>query len=152
MGKNFRSSASYGKRQEFFAIAKLLKRGNDVYLTLVDDQGIDCVIKVSDKTYYDVQIKARSKDTIDGDVARFAAMIIKNPRPNYIFIFYAERLDKYWVVPSLELVEMASRNKKGKNIGKYHICFSGFRNKKPYAMEKYMKYEDNFKVFDKELI
>ena len=35
---SFRSSASFGKRQEFVAIAELLRRGFDVYLTLVDDQ------------------------------------------------------------------------------------------------------------------
>jgi hypothetical protein len=35
---SFRSSASFGKRQEFAAIAELLKRNYDVHLTLVVDQ------------------------------------------------------------------------------------------------------------------
>jgi len=41
----FRDSASFGKRQEFIVIAELLRRGYDVYQTLVDDQQIDCIIR-----------------------------------------------------------------------------------------------------------
>ena len=56
----FRHSASFGKRQEFGAIAELLRRGYDVYITLVDDQGIDCIVRQGPDKFYDVQIKARS--------------------------------------------------------------------------------------------
>lgn len=64
-GRSFRSTASLGKRQEYVVIGELLRLGLDVYQTLVDDQGIDCVIrqeKNGDLRYLDVQIKARSKD------------------------------------------------------------------------------------------
>lgn len=43
--KHYRSSGSFGKRQEFVAIAELLKRHFDLYMTLVDDQQIDCIIR-----------------------------------------------------------------------------------------------------------
>ena len=33
-----RHRASFGKRQEYIAIAELLRRAYDVYMTLVDDQ------------------------------------------------------------------------------------------------------------------
>jgi len=56
----FRDSASFGKRQEYTVIAELLRRGFDVYATLVDDQGIDCIIRLNEKKYIDIQIKARS--------------------------------------------------------------------------------------------
>jgi predicted AAA+ superfamily ATPase len=61
----FRSSASFGKRQEFVVITELLRREFDVYLTLVDDQQIDCVVpqEIDGKpVYMDIQIKARSKN------------------------------------------------------------------------------------------
>ena len=60
----FRSTASFGKRQEYIAVAELLKRGLDVYMTLVDDQQIDCVVRIPGKPprYVDLQIKARSKN------------------------------------------------------------------------------------------
>jgi hypothetical protein len=32
---NHRSTASFGKRQEYIAVAELLRRGFDVYMTLV---------------------------------------------------------------------------------------------------------------------
>ena len=61
---DFRSSASFGKRIEYVVIGELLRRNYDVYQTLVDDQGIDCVLRHKGKSsliYLDIQIKARSK-------------------------------------------------------------------------------------------
>lgn len=77
----YRHTASFGKRQEFIAIAELLRRGFDVYQTLVDDQQIDCVIRKEvsgNPVYLDIQIKARSKMLIrdhgeNGPVSIFGA-------------------------------------------------------------------------------
>lgn len=83
---SFRSSASFGKRQEFIAIAELLRRGFDVYLTLVDDQQIDCVVRKEvsgEPVYMDIQIKARSKQCNPKNAGRFAALEVRNPRPNF---------------------------------------------------------------------
>lgn len=94
--RTYRNSASFGKRQEYVAIAELLRRGFDVYQTLVDDQGIDCIIRQDaqgEPCYIDIQIKARSKDCNPGNAGRFAAMEITSPRPNYFFIFYSEQVD-----------------------------------------------------------
>jgi len=142
--RTYRSTASFGKRQEYSVIARLLKEGLDVYMTLIDDQGIDCVVRKDSKTYYDIQIKARSKDCEPYDAGRFAAMVIINPRPNYYFIFYSEQVDKLWVMPSEELVKLASRNKKGNNVGKYHILFTGVKGDKVYPFNKFKQYEDAF--------
>ena len=60
-----RSTASFGKRQEYIAVAELLRRGFDVYMTLVDDQQIDCIVRQEKNgklRYLDLQIKARSAD------------------------------------------------------------------------------------------
>ena len=142
----FRNRASVGKRQEYRVIAELLQREFDVYMTLVDDQGIDCIIRNSPDKYLDIQIKARSKDALDMDAGRFAAMKIDNPRSNYFFIFYSEKLEKYWILSLLELTKLASRNKQGKNVGKYHINFAGSKKGEPYALEKYKQYEDNYQA------
>lgn len=61
---DYQTSASFGKRQEYVAMAELLRRGFDVCQTLVDDQQIDCAIrreKDGELSYLDIQIKARSK-------------------------------------------------------------------------------------------
>lgn len=115
---NYRNSASFGKRQEFVVIAELLGRGFDVYLTLVDDQGIDCVVRLDQDHYLDIQIKARSKRAQQDH--RFAAMTI-TPRDNYYFIFYLETEKEFWVMPSKEVIKQAYQNQSGKNTGKYSL-------------------------------
>ncbi len=115
---NYRDSASFGKRQEYVVVAELLKRGFDVYMTLVDDQGIDCIIRIDDTTYIDIQIKARSKIAKQWNF--FAAMTIE-PKDNYFFIFYMEKNDTLWVMPSKEVVKYSVTNKNGKNKGKHSL-------------------------------
>lgn len=112
----FRDSASFGKRQEYSAVAELLKRGFDVYMTLVDDQGIDCVVRLDARRYVDIQIKARSRTAKNWNL--FAAMSF-DPRENLYFIFYTEKNETYWTIPSVELVGLCARiKKKGKHHGK----------------------------------
>jgi len=120
----FRDSASFGKRQEFGAIAELLKRGYDVYSTLVDDQQIDCIVRLDREppVYVDIQIKARSKTA--KNPGTFAAMEIRKPRPNFFFVFYSEAANQYWIMPSLDVVKLATRNKSGKAKGRYRIVFT----------------------------
>ena len=62
MGISFRHSAGFGKRMEYNLVGKMLMEGLDVYLPLVDDHGVDCVIKKEDGTFIEVQIKARSSE------------------------------------------------------------------------------------------
>ncbi len=121
MNKNFRDTASFGKRQEFIAISELLKRGFDVYQTLVDDQQIDCVVRIENpkKTkYFDVQIKARSKNAKKQSWGDWPSIKIFKPRPTFIFIFYSEPLDKYWIIPSDKLAKYSyvAPGQKGKGI------------------------------------
>ena len=145
ISKPYRHSASFGKRQEFVAIAELLRRGFDVYLTLVDDQGIDCIVRLDldQPVYLDIQIKARSKDA--KYPGTFSALDIKNPRPNYFFIFYSEAANTYWVMPSLDIVATANVGKSGKAEGKYRLDFvnvsvKGDANPRP----KWEKYRGRF--------
>jgi len=145
----FRSTASFGKRQEFIAIAELLRRGFDVYLTLVDDQQIDCVVRMEvdgEPVYLDIQIKARSKDCNPRNAGRFTALDVPNPRPNFFFIFYSEQVDSYWVVPSLDLVKEANQNKSGRNVGRYGIVFTNWSRKTGQVTPRprFEKYRNNF--------
>jgi len=145
--RSFRSSAAFGKRQEFIAIAELLRRGHDVYLTLVDDQQIDCVIRQErgkQIRYLDIQIKARSKDCAPGNAGRFAALKISDPRENYYFIFYSEQANTYWILPSLQLIEEANQNKSGKNEGKYSISFCNLTREGVTPRPRFRKYENAF--------
>ncbi len=143
--KSFRSSASFGKRQEYIAVAELLRRGHDVYMTLVDDQQIDCIIRQEKEgklRYLDIQIKARSFDAKNPGL--FAAMEVRSPRDNFYYIFYSESANTYWIIPSLELIEEAHQNKEGKNRGKYSITFANAGSKKTNPRPRFAKYENAF--------
>ena len=121
MGISFRHSAGFGKRMEYNLIGKMLMEGLDVYVPLVDDHGVDCVIKKDDGTFIEIQIKARSR-------------------------FYSERLDMMWILSSAEFLNECVTNKTGKNKGKRSIWFNGNRKdkqtgiKKEYCKEQFKQY------------
>lgn len=119
---DYRDSASFGKRQEYVVVAELLKRGFDVYMTLVDDQGIDCIVRLDDKRYLDIQIKARSSKAKQWNF--FAALRIENPRDNYYFIFYTEKDNNFYIIPSKEVVALGVTNKTGKHAGVINLNIS----------------------------
>jgi hypothetical protein len=114
----FRDSASFGKRQEYAVVAELLRRNFDVYMTLVDDQGIDCVVRLNRHHYLDVQIKARSERAKHWN---FFPALSFTPRDNLFFVFYTEKSDTFWVMPSKDVARLSTRNRTGKNAGKRAI-------------------------------
>lgn len=87
-------------------------------MTLVDDQGIDCIVRLDDKRYVDIQIKARSEGAKNWGT--FAAMTVE-PRDNYWFVFYTEKNNQTWVIPSRDVVRLGRQNKSGKGGGKWRI-------------------------------
>jgi hypothetical protein len=149
-----RSTASFGKRQEYIAVAELLRRGFDVYMTLVDDQQIDCVIRQERNTklrYLDTQIKARSSGA--KHAATFAALTVRDPRPNFWFIFYSETVGTYWVMPSMDLVRLANVNKggadtKGKNKGKLTVKLANNNKGGWKPRPKFQEYENAFHLLE----
>ena len=145
MGISFRHSAGFGKRMEYNMIGRMLMEGLDVYLPLVDDHGVDCIIKKENGTFIEIQIKARSKEVTEGDAALFAA-ITHECKENFYFVFYSERLDMMWIMSSEEFINECVTNKNGKNKGKRSIWLNGFRIeketgvKKEYCKKQYEKY------------
>lgn len=144
MGISFRNSAGFGKRMEYKLIGDMLIEGLDCYVPLVDDHGVDCVIKKEDGTFIEIQIKARSKDVTDGDAALFAA-ITHELMDNFYFLFFSERLDIMWILSSKEFLDECVTNKTGKNTGKHSIWFNGNRKdsngvKKEYCKKQFEKY------------
>ena len=144
----FRNRASFGKRQEYTVIAEMLKRGSDACIPLVDDQHIDCIIRRGDGDYLDVQIEASSNDCIPFDPGSSAATGIPYPRGSCYFIFYSEQTGCHWILPSLKLVELASRNKQGANVGRYSINLTGWSKKRGqvYLTPRFDEYKNNFSL------
>ncbi len=146
---SYRHSASFGKRQEYAAVAELLRRGYDVYMTLVDDQGIDCIVRRGSNNYFDVQIKARSKDCNPKNAAHFPQLSIIEPRDNYIFIFYSEAAKTYWVIPASQMVSPGFCNviKSGASKGKYRIMLTNYSRSKNRVSSR-PKYERFINAFE----
>ncbi|MFR9547076.1 MAG: hypothetical protein SNJ29_16085 [Rikenellaceae bacterium] len=131
MAKSYRNTASFGKRIEHFLIGKMLKEGLDVYIPMIDDDGVDAVVKRQDGTFVEVQIKARSNDVKFGDAALFAAIYHPKVRHNYWFVFYSERMDTMWIMSSQEFWDHSNMNKKegSKSLGKRTIWINGKNTK-----------------------
>lgn len=153
--KSYRDNVSYGKRQEYKAVSELLQRDFDVYMTLVDDQGIDCVIRINNTRYLDIQIKARSEKIKEKNYGYFPLLKISSEQENYFFIFYVEKADEYWVIPSNEIKNLAeikgsavNRTKSGANAGKYSIRLTGLKKGNAIPKPQFDSYkgEKGFKL------
>jgi hypothetical protein len=154
MATTFRHAAGFGRRMEYWLIGKMLRENLDVYVPLVDDFGIDAVIRKAGNSFIEVQIKARSNDVKLGSAALFAAIRHPEPRQNYYFVFHSERLDATWIMSSEELIAESDQIKSGVNKGLRAIWFNGTkidkatRERREYAKPRYDKYLDpNFSRF-----
>ena len=140
MAKSFRSSTGFGKRIEFWIIGEMMKEGLDVHVPLVDDMGIDAIVRQSNGNFIEVQIKARSKDSALKDAAKFPGIKHDEHRKNYWFVFYSERMKTKWIMSSEEFISEAFQNKKGEHIGKRSIPFNGIRKGDAYIKPQFEKY------------
>ena len=125
--KRSRHSAGFGKRLEYWIVGRMLKEGMDVYLPLVDDHAVDAIVKRPDGTAAQIQVKARSREVIEGDAALFAAIPHPEEREDYWSVFYSERMDALWIMTSTEFCKESVQNKTGKNKGLRGIWFNGMR-------------------------
>jgi hypothetical protein len=57
MAISFRHTSGFGRRIEYWIIGRTLKEGLDVYVPLVDDFGIDAVIRKQNNQFIEVQTK-----------------------------------------------------------------------------------------------
>jgi len=141
-GKAFFNLAGFGRRMEFWIIGEMLRQGLDVYRPLVDDKGIDAIVRRPDGSYAEVQIKARSKDIAEKQAGLFAGIWCE-PNPNYWFIFHSAHIGesgKMWLMTAAEFMEYASHHTRGKHAGAWTIHLSGVRrNEKTGEREAYAK-------------
>jgi hypothetical protein len=127
MPTKYRHSAGFGRRMEYWLIGQMLREGLDVYVPVVDDIGVDAVIRKADNSFIEVQIKARSHEVKFTSAALFAAIDHPLPRKNYYFVFRSERLDKMRIMSSEELIAESSQIKSGRNKGLRAIWLNGRR-------------------------
>lgn len=127
-------SMCLGKSSEFLVMSKLLNECREVYEPVVDDHGVDLLVRTNQQgnshQYQEIQIKSISSGGL------FAAINCPNPSPNYWFVFYVKDINTMWLINSMTFVGIASRNVNGKNIGKYSLSLA---NKKG-PIQKFANY------------
>jgi hypothetical protein len=82
----------FGKYCEHKIFGELLKEHLDIFTTVVDNKGIDCVVRINKETYLDIQIKGRQPRWI-------FTLDEFEPSINYFFILIPPN-EKIYVVPS----------------------------------------------------
>ena len=146
MATAYRHSAGFGRRMEYWLIGKMLREGLDVYVPLVDDIGVDAVIRKANNSFIEVQIKARSDKVKLTSAALFAAIDHRELRENYYFVFHSERLNATWILSSEELIEESSQIKNGPNKGLRAIWLNGTKidkatgERREFPKQRYEKY------------
>lgn len=135
------SSIFKGKSSEYFVYSRLMEAGFDIYPAIVDDKGIDCIIRLDENKYLDIQIKSSSKDA--NQPRNFAYISTFEPRENYFFIFQPGKENDLWILPSSEVVKRWTLGKKGNEEGKFNITvpnlnkekeFNQFKNEKGFEL------------------
>jgi hypothetical protein len=116
---SYEDSTFKGKWFELRVISELMRLKLHVYTPLVDDQGIDCIIRSEDgKKHIEIQIKARSEDA----KRWYFFPLLKNElRENLYIILFTEKTNHFWVIPSMELLQLGSQHKTGKNKDRIRI-------------------------------
>lgn len=123
---SFRNSASFGKRIEYWVIGLLLKDGFDVFVPLVDDDGVDAIIRGQNGQKFDLQIKARSDSVAFGSSALFGVgQSHPDERSGFFFVFYSERLDQMWLMSSADFIDHCVTTSSGKNVGHRSLWMNG---------------------------
>ena len=125
-----------GKEGEFKVIGRLLEKGFEVYLPVVD-MGIDCVIR-TDTGYKEIQIKTREKTgRYFFDVHDF------EPKDNLFIICYTTtEPNDLWIIPSKDFKKYATRVKSKSKI-KLRLTLGKKSSDKRKRLEKY---KNNFEL------
>jgi len=88
-----------GRYAEYYAKMEFTLYGYDVYTTEVDDQGIDFVIRKSELSYYDIQVKSiRGLNYIFFPKDKF---ILRKNLIATIVVFCERELPQLFLIPSL---------------------------------------------------
>ncbi|MDR1096141.1 MAG: hypothetical protein LBL31_07105 [Spirochaetaceae bacterium] len=131
-------STRFGKYVEHHVISLMLKTGLDVFLPVIDNHGVDMVVKRPDGKFAEVQIKARSKDA--KCPAFFPDIRHEVPVPHYWFVFYAARFDAILLLSSQEFYNLSGGVEHDDKEYLRQIRFDGRVNGEPCIQLKYHKY------------
>lgn len=104
------STKRKGEVGVYWAIAELLKEGCDIYVPVVDDRGIDLILRREIRgvvSFLELQFKARNGRDYGIEMKE------SSRRKNYWFVLFSKD-GKYWVIPSQRMPKEMKFGKKNK--------------------------------------
>ena len=133
-----------GKYAEYFAKMEFTRHGFDVYTAEVDDKGIDFVIRKSESTYYDVQVKSvrgwnyvffpKSKFSLRDNLLGVVVHFAEGKPPNVYVIRSTE-----WRKPSKLLVSRDYKDRKSPPEWGVNLSQRNFLRLSQFSLEKMVK-------------
>lgn len=129
-----------GKKGEYKVIGKFLEEGYPVYVPVLDIEGVDCIIRNDKGLLLEIQVKSTGKN--NKKPCKIVFKWNKKARKNYIFVFYVERENAFWIIPSEYLVGKGGKEIYGpdKN-GECSIDFAVLKHK-----EWYKEFKNNWNI------
>ena len=123
------NNSKKGKAVEYLIISELLKNNFDVYIPVVDIEGIDLIIKNKEGAYVEVQVKSR---TIKDEKEHFTLNEFK-PKSNFFIVCHNITTNDFYVMPSTTFHYYAKdkmdKGKKRKYMAFSHISkFTDYKN------------------------
>lgn len=138
----FKTSAK-GKGVEHFLFSWMIKKGLDVYLPIVDDKGIDAIVRLDSGNFAEIQIKSSSREVKEGDRGLFAN-IHHELSENFWFIFHSEGMERYWLLSSKELIDFTSpQSASDKAKGRRRIKFTKIKKGKEVLKPEFEQFVMN---------
>ena len=144
-----------GKSTENMVLSKLLSEYRETYLPVVDDQGVDLIVRTrrpeerDDAQIYDLsdgrmrteclssefqEVQVKSAST-EGLFAAFRCV----PRPNYWFVFYVRDIDTMWLIHSSDVYRLSSISAPGtKTAGQCSLSLSYKNGNTHQALDCYI--------------
>ena len=136
--KSFRDTASFGARIEYWIIGEMLRQGLDIYRPLVDDMGIDAILRKEDGSFLEIQIKAREGNPEHKKPTGYSGIKCEQ-QGDYWFIFFFEELGERGTMLLMTADEFRQHANQNKN-GTWNIDLGGMRKKEIYIKPVYEKY------------
>lgn len=125
-------TATKGKLSEQYVIAKLLENGFNVFLPVVDTEGIDAIIMDEHGKAYPLQIKSREHFT-EGDYVRISRFW-----PDMFVAIYDIATRNFWILLGAEYKTISLKEKPPGEPPRWRIYGSGKYRKalEPYEGEQ----------------
>ena len=115
-----RTSQQKGKRAEFLVFGKLIEKGADLYLPVIDI-GIDAIIKKKDNTLLQIQVKSTEASKQAGCFNVCELELYEGKELFIVCVDMSKEPPEIWILPSKVFIDYANVSKLKEDWYKYTL-------------------------------